>query len=73
MKRATQRRISLVALAAFSAGLIVGMFDGAWLFRDLPGKYLGYFGAGVVLLGLLGVNVWWGGPLDPRRDEDQAK
>lgn len=71
MKLATARRWSLVGLAAFSVALIAGSFDGLPLFRHLSGKYLGYFCLALAILGAMGVNVWIGGPLDLRRDEEQ--
>ena len=72
MKRSTQRRVAQLAITAFGISLIAGVFDDVWLFRDLSAKYLGYFCIGLALLGLFGVNVWRGGPLDPRRDEDES-
>lgn len=72
MTRTNQRRISLVAGTAFSIALILGLFDSVWLFRNLSGKYLGYACLALMALGLCGVNVWYGGPLDMRHDRDET-
>jgi hypothetical protein len=73
MKRNTQRRLALLAITAFGVSLIAGVFDDVWLFRELSAKYLGYFCIALAVLGLLGVNVWRGGPLDLRRDNDEPQ
>lgn len=59
--------LTLIALTAFGAFLIIQGFRGL-LVEDLPAQYLGYLIIAVVVLGLMGVNVWRGGPFDPRRD-----
>ena len=72
MTRTNQRRISLVAGTAFSIALILGFFDDVWLFRNLPGKYLGFASLALMVLGVFGINVWIGGPLDMRNDPDDT-
>jgi hypothetical protein len=80
MTRRTKRAIAQVFLLAFAGFLIVLGFSG-WLVGPaggegvLPAQYLGFFLLAYGLLGLLGVNIWYGGPLDPRRDppkQDEA-
>ena len=41
--------------------------------NGLPVQYTGYFCLGLALLGLLGVNVWRGGPLDRRHDAEREQ
>jgi hypothetical protein len=37
---------------------------------QLPAQYLGYFLLGLAALGLCRVNIWYGGPIDPRFDPE---
>ena len=37
-----------------------------------PAHYVGYLIAAIGVAGLLGLNIWWGGLLDKRRDADPA-
>jgi hypothetical protein len=39
-----------------------------YLSGNQPGQYLGYLIVAIGTAGLLGVNIWYGGPLDPRGD-----
>src|SRR5262245_34952101 len=41
-----------------------------WHIGTTPAHYLGYLIAAVGVAGLLGLNIWWGGLLDKRRDAD---
>ena len=38
---------------------------------NTPVAYLGYFLIPFGILGLFGVNIWYGGPLDKRLDKDE--
>jgi hypothetical protein len=40
-------------------------------YAGIPVSYLGYFLIIFGVLGLLGVNIWVGGPLDKRLDKNQ--
>ena len=62
-----QRAASLVFLFAASIVLICLGHNGLTL-DFIPAEYIGYLLAGLGLLGLLGVNIWYGGPLDRRND-----
>lgn len=68
MTRRAIRYLSLVVLTIFAIVMIIMGFRGWVLEPNLPLQYLGYFCLLLVILGLFGVNVWFGGILDPRRD-----
>jgi hypothetical protein len=56
-------------LWAVGIGLMfIFMFDG-YLIGSVPAPWVGWFVIGVAILGLLGVNVYSGGPLDYRLDD----
>lgn len=72
MNRTQLRNRSLGGLFLLSALFIYAGFDGWVLKEKLPLQYIGYFTTVVGVLGLLGVNVWVGGPLDKGKDPKQA-
>jgi hypothetical protein len=55
----------------FGVALIFIFFFKHLAYAGIPVSYLGYFLIILGVLGLLGVNVWIGGPLDKRFDKDQ--
>lgn len=58
------------ALFAIGTGLMfIFLFDGYLLNGLVPVPWLGWFVIAVGVLGLLGFNVFYGGPLDRRLDE----
>jgi hypothetical protein len=60
------------SIFAIVAGALMAAFGGNWVFAGTPIR-LSWFGGLLVIvgvLGLCGVNVWKGGPLDKRRDDD---
>lgn len=65
--RSGYRRGTLVIVALLGTGCVYAG-AGGWLLNGLPAQSVGYML--FVLAGLepLGVNVWYGGPLDPRLD-----
>lgn len=67
MTRQQKRTIALIFLFLFSGYLIWLGLDG-WTIRTMPAHYLGYLLIAFGIAGLLGVNIWYGGPLDPRKD-----
>jgi len=50
------------------AGLLVFLGWKGWQIEFLPAEYLGYLVAAFGVAGILGINIWRGGPLDPRND-----
>ena len=69
-KRVWWRRFSMFVLILAAAGLVY--FGNRGLHLDfLPAQYLGYFLYALAALGILGVNIWRGGPLDLRQDPPQ--
>jgi hypothetical protein len=72
MSRKSQRLWATMALLAFGCALIVLGFRGWYIDELLPAQYLGYFCVGLCVLAPLGVNVWRGGPLDPRHDNSNG-
>ena len=69
-RRRNWRKGSLVFFAAVSLFLIYEGHRGL-LINFLPAQYLGYVFIGVAVLGMAGVNIWYGGPLDPRLDPEE--
>jgi hypothetical protein len=66
-RRVKWRRGSILALVA-AGGAAVWFGHGGLLIQGIPGQYIGYFLLGMAALGVCGVNIWYGGPIDPRRD-----
>ncbi|QDU51256.1 hypothetical protein [Gimesia panareensis] len=66
-KRRAWRRGSLIVFGIVALGMIYAGHQG-WQIDLLPAHYLGYFFLLVTILGTLGVNIWYGGPLDSRMD-----
>jgi len=68
MSRRTMRAITILILFGMSAWMF-SLGAKGWTFYGLASTTTtGYIIALVALLGLLRVNIWYGGPLDPRRD-----
>lgn len=61
------RRSSLVLFFGIAVAFVYAGHRGFQI-DLLPAHYLGYFFMMVALLGVAGVNIWYGGPLDPRMD-----
>lgn len=64
-KRSGYHRGMQVVVALLAAGCVYAGGRG-WLLNDLPAQYVGYMLHAFAGAGMLGVNVWYGGPLDPR-------
>jgi hypothetical protein len=65
-----KRYLCLVGIFAAS-GWFVWLGD-EWRISTVPAHYLGYLVAAIGVAGLLGVNIWAGGPLDKKIDADVA-
>jgi hypothetical protein len=65
-----KRYLCLVGIFAFS-GYLIWLGD-EWRIKTTPAHYVGYLIAAIGVAGLLGLNIWYGGPLDKRRDADAA-
>ena len=65
--RGQQRAGTLICLFAFAAVMVYMGFDG-YEVNLLPVEYFGYLLAACGTRGVLGINIWRGGPFDPRRD-----
>jgi hypothetical protein len=63
-----KRYLTLVGIFAFS-GWLVWLGD-EWRISTVPAHYVGYLIAAVGVAGLLGLNIWSGGPLDKRKDAE---
>jgi hypothetical protein len=61
------RRGSLAVFAVIAAGFIYAGHQGLRV-DFLPAQYLGYLLMAFTVAGAAGINIWYGGPLDPRRD-----
>jgi hypothetical protein len=67
MTRGQQRGAFLVFLLA-TGGVAEYFGSQGWTVNSLPAQYVGYALTAVAVLGLAGVNIWRGGPLDRRFD-----
>jgi hypothetical protein len=65
-----KRYLTLVGIFAFSSWLV--WLGDEWRINTVPAHYAGYLIAAIGVAGLLGLNIWVGGPLDKRRDADLA-
>jgi len=65
--RRQKRAVALICIFLSSAFFIWMGFKG-WTIGAVPAHYLGYLVIALGIAGLLGVNIWYGGPLDPRDD-----
>jgi hypothetical protein len=70
MTQQTKRYLSLIIFFG-GAGYFVWLGDG-WRIDSVPAQYVGYIFAAIGVAGLLGLNIWIGGPLDKRKDAEQA-
>ena len=65
----TQRQKRAVALIGiFVAGGFFIWLGDDWTISSVPAHYVGYIVMAVGIAGVLGLNIWFGGPLDPRND-----
>ncbi len=66
LAKGSQRLFSLVALFALGGGCL--LLGDRWTIKFIPAHYVGFLFIGAGCLGLLGVNIWKGGPLDKNLD-----
>ncbi|MDP6468619.1 MAG: hypothetical protein QF918_12805 [Pirellulaceae bacterium] len=66
-KNRRQERLAWQVYLLSVAGWLIYLGD-RWEISGLRADYVGYGLAAFGALGFLGVNIWIGGPLDPRRD-----
>jgi hypothetical protein len=66
MTQRQKRAVALVGVFAAS-GFFIWLGDD-WTISSVPAHYVGYIVMAVGIAGLLGINIWYGGPLDPRND-----
>ena len=72
MTRSQHRGIVTTIILAGGGLFVVGGFNGM-LIRTTPAHYYGFAIIGIGILGLLGINIWYGGPLDKRRDPPEQR
>jgi hypothetical protein len=68
-RRRSVQRAGMTNFAVLSGALFIAL--GVFLEVEaygIPAQYLGFFVMGMAVLAVCGVNVWYGGPLDPRND-----
>jgi hypothetical protein len=58
----------VVSLWAIGGGLVFVWFLNGWLMSGIPVPWVGYVMIAFGVLGLIGINVFRGGPLDKRHD-----
>lgn len=69
MNRRTKRTLALLGMFSFAGWMIYEGFQGMiFASSEMPVHYAGYIVAVMGVLGMCGVNIWRGGPLDPRND-----
>ena len=71
-KRIRYRRFALFFTFVISVSFIVSGFRG-WLIDGFPAHYLGYLLMLFTAAGIGGINIWYGGPLDPRNDPPEEE
>ena len=65
-----QLRLLSIALISAAAALFIHLgFQGWTVYRIMPFQNVGYLLLAVAILGILRINIWYGGPLDRRRDD----
>ncbi len=69
MSRRRWRTASLVFLLVAALSLVYIGFHGGVANGFVPAQWIGFLILAFWLAGLLGVNIWYGGPLDPQRDQ----
>jgi len=70
VSRQATRYLCSVVILAFG-GYLIWLGDD-WRIRTTAAHYVGYLIVAIGVAGLLGLNIWHGGPLDRRRDADAA-
>ena len=72
MRSSRKRAISLFGI--FSAG---GFFNwiglDGWKISTLPAHYLGFIVLAIGVAGMCGLNIWYGGSLDPKHDSQSVR
>ena len=63
-----KRTLALIFIFAFGMWLCWAGING-WRINGLPAYYIGGIVLAVAIAGALGVNIWYGGVLDPRLDD----
>ncbi|HEX4120276.1 MAG TPA: hypothetical protein VH619_06660 [Verrucomicrobiae bacterium] len=58
---------------AIGGGVLVAVFGRSYLVEGMPAAWVGYFLMLIGILGLCGVNVFYGGPLDMRLDRAEDR
>ena len=66
MTQRHKRAAGLIVIATFGAWLIY--LGDSWTINFAPAHWWGSALCFAAALGAIGVNIWIGGPLDPRRD-----
>jgi hypothetical protein len=66
-KRRWWRRFALAGFVGVAGWLVYSGHRGLQI-DFLPAQYLGYLLFAFATLGAAGINIWYGGPLDPRFD-----
>lgn len=61
--------MAFIFIFLFSGFLVWLGLDGGTV-KTVPAHYLGYLIMAFGIAGLLGINIWYGGPLDPRNDPE---
>lgn len=67
-----QAKRYLCLVGIFTAGGWLVWLGDEWRISTVPAHYLGYLVAAIGVAGLLGINIWVGGPLDKRIDANAA-
>ena len=69
MTRQAKRAFAIIGMFVFAGWMIYEGLNGLiFASSKMPVHYAGYIVAVMGVLGMCGVNIWRGGPLDPRND-----
>lgn len=69
LKCPQHQRAALLLFMFSASAWLISMGD-SWTVDGIPAKYVGFGIAAFATAGLLRINIWYGGPLDPRKDAE---
>lgn len=67
------KRGAVLGAIFLASGFFIWMGLDGWTISSVPAHYVGCATIAIGVAGLCGVNIWHGGPLDPRNDSESAE
>jgi hypothetical protein len=72
MTPSRKRALSIVGIFV-AGGFFVWIGLDGWTISTMPAHYLGFIVLAVGVAGMCGLNIWHGGPLDPKNDSQSIR